>query len=104
MRGRIKHSHDSTGGGSAALLSSDLRDRKTADHPPPDGTAEPSQLVRSDFEQRLATHDIFHHKCSFHTSATNVAHLTSRYYQFSELPPIMLFGSPHLMLASLPIV
>src|SRR6266487_1144646 len=96
--------HVSTGGGSAALLSSDLRKGRTGDYPSLAGTAEPSQLARSDFNQHLPTLDLFHHKCSLHPSATNVANVSFRFDQFVKLPPVQLFGCPHLMLASLPIV
>ena len=69
-----------------------------------DGTTELLQLARNDFEQRFPTHDIFHHKCPFHTSTTNITHLSFRFDQFVELPSIQLFGCPHFMLTSLPVV
>src|SRR5450755_1286900 len=104
MLRRCGYPHGSTGGGSTTFLSSALRNGKTGDDPPLHGTAEPSQLARRDFEKRLASHDIFHHKCPLHPSATNVAHLSFCFDQFVELPPLQLFGCPHLMLTALPII
>src|SRR5258708_14438518 len=86
------------------LLSRDVRYGKTGEQPSLDGTAEPVQLARGDFEQRLPTRDIFHDKCPFHTPAPNVTLLPFRFDQFVELPPMQLFRGPHLMLAAFPVV
>src|SRR6266852_7773796 len=65
--------HVSTRGGSAALLSGDVRERKTGDDPPLCATSQPHQFARRHLRESFPTPHIFDHKCSLDPPSTNIA-------------------------------